>query len=142
MQGEVGFLSSGSGGLGPHLKIRRGKSGCSRAVAGISEFHSSCDRYLREPLELHKGSLRTFNFQVGTCDICQGPARKRASLHVEGHSRGLFLNCGPKCWVPLQLRWGPQGTSHFDSAKSRLLSRFKSHAGIPLESLQGNWGSP
>ena len=43
--------------------------------------------------------------------------------------------------VPLELRQGPQGTSHVASGKSDLLSSCEGHLGIPVESLQVNRAS-
>ena len=53
----------------------------------------------------------------------------------------LFSSCGRKLRVPLHLRWGPQGTSHDGSGKSRLLSSCEGECGIALESLERNLAS-
>jgi len=46
-----------------------------------------------------------------------------------------------KLEVLLELRWGPQGTSHVASGKSSLLSSFQGVHGIALKSLLGNGAS-
>ena len=42
------------------LESLQGNRASSRIEAGNSEFFSSCDRYLRDPLDLHKGSQALF----------------------------------------------------------------------------------
>ena len=46
------------------------------------------------------------------------------------------MSCSSKLCVLLELKWGPQGTSHVASRKSGLVSSCKRHLGISLESLQ------
>ena len=55
-RGQLGFLSSRSRGIDPHLEMRWETWGSPRVVVGNSELLSCADRYLREPLKLHKGS--------------------------------------------------------------------------------------
>ena len=52
---KLGFLSTRSRGISPHLKMRWATRGSSRVV-GNSGFLSSCNRYFGETLELLKGS--------------------------------------------------------------------------------------
>ena len=53
----------------------------------------------------------------------------------------VFLELRWEIGVPLEVRWGPQGTSCIDTVESGLLSCCKGHFRIPLESLQGNRAS-
>ena len=53
----------------------------------------------------------------------------------------FFSSCSRKLGVPLELRWGPQGTFCVASGNSGLLSSCKGHLGINFEALQGNRAS-
>ena len=74
-----GFLCCGSRGICP-LKMSWETRGCSQLVAGNSGFLSSCDRYLVDPLELHKGNQAYFEFQEGTRDCSRGTAGKEGLI--------------------------------------------------------------
>ena len=65
------------------------------------------------------------------------PQRKRASSRVKGRISWFFLSCGWKLGVPLELRWGPQGTTHVPSGKSSLHTSCKRPLRIPLQSVPG-----
>ena len=62
----------------------------------------------------------------------------QASSRIEGLIPCCFSRCSGKLWFSLEMRWGPQGTSHFASGKSDLLSSLKGNLEIPLEWLLGN----
>ena len=61
-------------------------------MAGNSEFLSSCNGYLGEPLQLFKGSQASFQLLRGktgvALEVLQG---KWASSHIEGVNIVVFL---------------------------------------------------
>ena len=103
-------------------------------------FPLSCDGYLREPLELHKGSQASFQVSRGNSGLHSRLCRV-IRPHVVLRRECLFFffsSCKGKLGVPLELRWGPQRTCHVASEMSGLPSIGKGHLGIPLTLLQGN----
>ena len=62
--------------------MRWGTQGSSQVAAGNTEFHVSCDRYLRKPLELHKGSQTSFQVVRGNSGLLLRHCRGRENLVV------------------------------------------------------------
>ena len=134
-----GFLSQWNRGIHTDLNLRRVKTGlflsCNVKLSApltwgwvswgpswvASRVSSTLSRFSRES----EISLETLLW-------------KRASSHVEGRISWFFSSCGGKLWVPLKLRWGPQGPAHVASEKSDLFSSCKGHIGFPHESLPAN----
>ena len=88
---------------------------------GDSGFLSSGDENHGEALELHKwcqALLSNFEREFGI--VLKALQGTRASSRVEGEISWFFSSCG-KLEVPLELGWGPQGTSRVVSRKSDLL---------------------
>ena len=77
--------------------MRCGPQDSSRVAAGNSGFLSSCDRNLREPPELPKGSQASFRVSRGnsatTLESLQG---NLASSRIEGGMSCFFSSCGRK----------------------------------------------
>ena len=101
--------------------MRWGTQGSSQVAAGNTEFHVSCDRYLRKPLELHKGSQTSFQVVRGNSGVLPrhyrgiGPllelqCETRGFSH-DAAGNGSLSRCDGKPSVPLELRWVTQSSS-------------------------------
>ena len=114
------FLNCG-GKVWDPLELQWGCQGTSHVASETSGFLLSCVGHLGILLE----SLQL----------------NRPSFRGEGGILWFFSSCDGKLGVPLELRWGPQGSSPVTSEKSGLLSSCEGHFGISLKLLQGNWAS-
>ena len=137
-RGNSGLLSSSCRGKGPHLtlqweyrgfsQVQREAGVSSSVVPRTSGSLSYCPREVKTPFELR-----------GECGIALKSLQgNRASSSIEVGISLCFSCCIMKLWVSLEFQGGPQGTSHFASGKSDLLSSLKGNLEIPLEWLLGN----
>ena len=101
--------------------------GSSQLPTGTSGNFSCCLRELKLLLSCD-----------GSTGLLEPLQWNQASSRIEGLIPCCFSRCSGKLWFSLEMRWGPQGTSHFASGKSGLLSTCKGYQEIPLESWQGN----
>ena len=115
----MGFLSSPSWRVVPHLEMNWGTRGSSRVVSGDPVFHSSGDGYLGEPLELYEGSQASFRVSIRNLEFlwmhCRG---KGPHLALRGESRdfsqvaagslGLLSSCNGDFRERLLLPQGSQ----------------------------------
>jgi len=79
-RGKLVFLSSRSRRIGPCLEMRSGTWDSSQVVVGDSGFLLSGGRYLKKPLELHKGSQKPL-------ELCKG---SQAPFQVSRENSGLL----------------------------------------------------
>ena len=80
VKGKSGFLSSLISRFGPHLKVSWGTLCSSQIVAGNSDFLSSANRYLKEPLEWHKGNQTSFCISRGNSGLLSRSCRGKGPL--------------------------------------------------------------
>ena len=73
---------------------------CVPEVASV--FFSSCDSFLGETLEFHKGSQGSFVFDVEHGIALKAMQVNQASSHGEGEVSWFFSSCGRNLWFLLQ----------------------------------------
>ena len=96
------FFSSGDRDLGVAFKVHPGSQASSRVEAKNSALLSSCDGYLLERIEWHKGSQASCGVLGGTQDCSLGPAGKEGlHLAMKGESRGFSRAVAQHVGYPL-----------------------------------------
>ena len=121
-------------GLGPHLEMRWGTWGSSLVVSGNTCLLWSWDGYLKEPLELYKGSEVSFRVSRWNSGLlsrhCRGKlpllALRPESLgffRVAAGSLGFLSSCNGDLREPLMLPQGSQDSFRVLRGSAGLLSR-------------------
>ena len=109
-RGEVGIPLELKQGMSPHLEMRWGTRGSSRVASGNSGFLSSCDGYLREPLELRKGNKAFYQVLRGDLGLLSRRCGKKGvSSHIEGEFRG-FSQVAVEVWGSSRVTMGKSGS--------------------------------
>ena len=104
-RGSTAVLSSGGRGIGPQDAMKREY----RSLSGVAAGNPVFPQYVT----VTSGSFSGCLWQVRNVGELEGPLgtplgslqRKRASSRVEVGKSGLFLTCGRKLIVPLELGW-------------------------------------
>ena len=138
-QGEVGdpgFLSSCHRHIGIPINFRE-ESGISPFEALHSAFLLSCQRDVRAPVEMRRGTRALSRVSTGDSDVPSSCETKDESAFkpLQGNS-ALFQVRASRC--PFHLRQQTQGPSHIPIADRSILLRCEWKVGIPLEVKQGN----